>query len=94
MVKTVRIGFGQINDLEESLKIYKPSQKIVILLGASMTICLRSIFNESPKLPTLNITMLDPSGVGKTSLLAAMYDQFDNVSKDLELMPDEEIKLF
>jgi hypothetical protein len=36
--------------------------------------------------------MLGPIGVGKTSLLAAMYDQFDNVSRDLQLVADEESK--
>ncbi|MEA5520271.1 TRAFAC clade GTPase domain-containing protein [Limnoraphis robusta] len=53
---------------------------------------LRSIFPSQQKLPTLNITMLGPSGVGKTSLLAAMYDQFENVSKDLQLIPDQDSK--
>lgn len=36
--------------------------------------------------------MLGPSGVGKTSLLAAMYDQFDNVSRDLQLAVEGEGK--
>lgn len=41
---------------------------------------------------TLEITMLGPTGVGKTSLMAAMYDQFaQNIGKtDLQLTPDEE----
>ncbi|RAQ47210.1 hypothetical protein B9S53_05015 [Arthrospira sp. O9.13F] len=38
------------------------------------------------ELQKLNVTMLGPGGVGKTSLLAAMYDQFDNVSQDLQLL--------
>lgn len=33
--------------------------------------------------------MLGARGVGKTSLLAAMYDQFDNVSQDLQLVAHE-----
>ncbi|MCT7974306.1 TRAFAC clade GTPase domain-containing protein [Laspinema olomoucense] len=59
-----------------------------------MTSVWKTIFNIPQELPVLNVTMLGPSGVGKTSLLAAMYDQFDNVSKDLQLLPDEETKLF
>lgn len=40
----------------------------------------------------LQITMLGPSGVGKTTLLTAMYEQFEsNVSNtDLQLTPDED----
>ena len=40
----------------------------------------------------LKITMLGSRGVGKTSLLTAMYDQFaNNIGKtDLLLTPDEE----
>jgi len=40
----------------------------------------------------LQITMLGPSGVGKTTLLTAMYEQFEsNVgSVDLQLTPDED----
>ena len=40
----------------------------------------------------LKITMLGPSGVGKTSLLTAMYEQFEsNIGKtNLQLTPDEE----
>ncbi|MBO0348866.1 hypothetical protein J0895_07085 [Phormidium pseudopriestleyi FRX01] len=46
------------------------------------------IFNREQHLPTLNVAMLGARGVGKTSLLAAMYDQFENVSKDLQLVAD------
>jgi GTPase SAR1 family protein len=52
------------------------------------------LFNTKQGLPVLNVTMLGPGGVGKTSLLAAIYDQFYNVSQDLELVPDEETKPF
>lgn len=40
----------------------------------------------------LKVTMLGPRGVGKTSLLTAMYEQFStNIGKtDLQLTPDEE----
>jgi hypothetical protein len=40
----------------------------------------------------LQITMLGPSGVGKTTLLTAMYEQFEsNIgSTDLQLTPDDE----
>ncbi len=40
----------------------------------------------------LTVTMLGPTGVGKTSLLTAMYEQFStNIGKtDLQLTPDEE----
>lgn len=40
----------------------------------------------------LKVTMLGPSGVGKTTLLTAMYDQFaNNIGEiDLQLTPDEE----
>ncbi|MGP1386590.1 MAG: TRAFAC clade GTPase domain-containing protein [Thainema sp.] len=40
----------------------------------------------------LQITMLGPSGVGKTTLLTAMYEQFEsNIgSVDLQLTPDED----
>jgi hypothetical protein len=40
----------------------------------------------------LQITMLGPSGVGKTTLLTAMYEQFEsNIgSTDLQLTPDED----
>jgi hypothetical protein len=50
------------------------------------------LFNTKQGLPVLNVTMLGPSGVGKTSLLAAMYDQFENVSQDLQLYAEEENK--
>ena len=52
----------------------------------------RRLFKREKKLPALNVTMLGRSGVGKTSLLAAMYDQLENVSQDLQLVPDEDIK--
>ncbi|MBK4731942.1 hypothetical protein JJD41_19000 [Oxynema sp. CENA135] len=51
-----------------------------------------NFFWKSSKLPVLNVTMLGPSGVGKTSLLAAMYDQFDKVSYDLQLKADDGTK--
>src|SRR5436853_4574686 len=40
---------------------------------------------------TLKITMLGSSGVGKTSLLAAIYDQFDQIigQTNLQLTPDD-----
>lgn len=57
-----------------------------------MTSFLRTIFNLEQNLPTLNVAMLGPRGVGKTSLLAAMYDQFDNVSQDLQLVADDDTK--
>lgn len=55
-----------------------------------MTSVWKTIFNIPQEIPVLNVTMLGPSGVGKTSLLAAMYDQFDNVSRDLQLLAEEE----
>ncbi len=57
-----------------------------------MTSVWKTIFNIPQELPVLNVAMLGPGGVGKTSLLAAMYDQFDNVSQDLQLLADEESK--
>lgn len=41
---------------------------------------------------TLNVTMLGPRGVGKTTLLASMYNEFDNtvVNIGLTLTPSEE----
>ncbi len=57
-----------------------------------MTAFLRQLFKGEQKLPALNVTMLGPSGVGKTSLLAAMYDQFENVSQDLQLVADGDSK--
>jgi GTPase SAR1 family protein len=44
------------------------------------------LFKNQP----LKVTMLGPSGVGKTSMLASMYDQFDTISQDLQLQADEE----
>ena len=40
----------------------------------------------------LQITMLGPTGVGKTTLLTAMYEQFErNIgSTDLQLTPDDD----
>lgn len=40
----------------------------------------------------LQITMLGPSGVGKTTLLTAMYEQFESsvANTDLQLTPDED----
>ena len=40
----------------------------------------------------LKIAMMGPTGVGKTSLLTAMYEQFDKTigQTDLQLIPDEE----
>lgn len=57
-----------------------------------MTAFLRRLLKQEQELPILNVTMLGPSGVGKTSLLAAMYDQFENVSQDLQLVPDGDSK--
>ncbi len=54
-----------------------------------MTSVWKNRFNIPQELPVLNVAMLGPRGVGKTSLLAAMYDQFDNVSQDLQLLADE-----
>lgn len=51
---------------------------------------LTNTFDTTGKLPILRVTMLGPTGVGKTSLLAAMYDQFDKVSQDLQLRADED----
>jgi hypothetical protein len=34
--------------------------------------------------------MLGPTAVGKTSLLAAMYDRFENSSKNLQIEPDDQ----
>src|SRR4051794_9798545 len=41
---------------------------------------------------TLVVSMLGPSGVGKTSLLATMYDQLERVvtRTDLQLTPNED----
>ncbi|MGL4500780.1 MAG: hypothetical protein ACRCU2_17055 [Planktothrix sp.] len=58
-----------------------------------MTSVWKTILNIPQELPVLNVTMLGPTGVGKTSLLAAMYDQFDNVSQDLQLVAEEQSKL-
>lgn len=55
-----------------------------------MAFFMTNLFQPQRNLPTLNVTMLGPRNVGKTSLLAAMYDQFDNVSRDLQLVPDED----
>ncbi|AMW26886.1 hypothetical protein [Arthrospira platensis] len=55
-----------------------------------MTSFWKNLFRQ--ELPVLNVTMLGPGGVGKTSLLAAMYDQFDNVSQDLQLRAEEQSK--
>ena len=57
-----------------------------------MTSVWKTIFNIPQELPVLNVAMLGPTGVGKTSLLAAMYDQFDNVSQDLQLEAKEDNK--
>lgn len=42
----------------------------------------------------LKVTMLGHTGVGKTSLLAAIYDQFDKIigQTNLQLTPDEDTK--
>ncbi len=50
---------------------------------------IREKINLNPA-TTLRVSMLGPSGVGKTSLLATMYDQFENVIRgaDLEIKPD------
>ncbi|OAB57879.1 hypothetical protein AY600_14465 [Phormidium willei BDU 130791] len=48
-----------------------------------------SFCNFGKKQP-LKVTMLGPSGVGKTSMLAAMYDQFDAISQELQLQADKE----
>jgi hypothetical protein len=48
--------------------------------------------NKSSQLPTLKIAMLGPTAVGKTSLLAAMYDQFENISRNLEIKPHKDTK--
>lgn len=46
--------------------------------------------SKSASRQTIKITMLGSSGVGKTSLLAAIYDQFDKIigQTNLELIPD------
>ncbi|MTF40582.1 TRAFAC clade GTPase domain-containing protein [Cyanobacterium aponinum] len=46
------------------------------------------------KKQTLKVTMLGHAGVGKTSLLCAMYDQFDRIigKTNLQLTPDDDTK--
>lgn len=46
------------------------------------------------KLNELKITMLGPSGVGKTTLLTSMYEQFESTSLEanIQLIPDPETK--
>jgi hypothetical protein len=45
----------------------------------------RLFTGKSDSIPTLKVTMLGSSGVGKTSLLAAIYDQFDQVIGGINL---------
>ena len=61
------------------------------LLGRVMGI-IQNFFKQIfvSELPTLKITMLGPTAVGKTSLLAAMYDRFENSSKNLQLKPQDQ----
>jgi GTPase SAR1 family protein len=49
---------------------------------------------KSTSKQTLKVTMLGHSGVGKTSLLCAMYEQFDQIigKTNLQLTPDDETK--
>lgn len=49
---------------------------------------------EKQRKETLKVTMLGYTGVGKTSLLCAMYDQFDKLigKTNLQLTPDEDTK--
>lgn len=55
---------------------------------------LSRILQPLVKKQTLKVTMLGHSGVGKTSLLCAMYDQFDRIigETNLQLTPDDETK--
>lgn len=55
---------------------------------------LSRILQPLVKKQTLKVTMLGHSGVGKTSLLCAMYDQFDQIigKTNLQLTPDDETK--
>jgi hypothetical protein len=51
---------------------------------------LRNIRDRMNSNTSLTVSMLGPSGVGKTSLLATMYDQMENVitRADLQVAPD------
>ncbi|MGI0482966.1 hypothetical protein ACN4EE_19550 [Geminocystis sp. CENA526] len=55
---------------------------------------LSRILQPLVKKQTLKVTMLGHSGVGKTSLLCAMYDQFDQIigKTNLQLTPDHDTK--
>ncbi|GAB4309915.1 MAG: hypothetical protein Kow0091_15860 [Geminocystis sp.] len=55
---------------------------------------LLDILKSKQKKQTLKVTMLGYTGVGKTSLLCAMYDQFHKLigKTNLQLTPDEETK--
>jgi GTPase SAR1 family protein len=48
----------------------------------------------NPKGNEFQITMLGASGVGKTTLLLAMYEKLADIAKDIDfkLIPDEETK--
>ena len=49
--------------------------------------------NQDKKDFTINILMVGASGVGKTSTLTAMYDQFNKIidkNLELQLIPDDE----
>ena len=55
----------------------KPSDTVTVL-GVSERIPAKVMAKVNPN-QTLRVSMLGPSGVGKTSILATMYDQLENV---------------
>lgn len=73
-----------------------PGLKIINVIGwpsmAIVCFLIAKYLGENLGVQTLKITMLGASGVGKTSLLAAIYDQFDKIigTTNLQLTPDNQ----
>lgn len=78
---------------------YPASSRIVSLICylsvASVFFLIAKYLGENLGVQTLKITMLGASGVGKTSLLTSIYDQFDKIIgvTNLQLIPDNQSRI-
>ena len=65
---------------------------IISLVVSGVAFLLARFLYKSSTQTTLNITMLGPSGVGKTSLLAAIYHQFAQIT-NLQIKSEDKTKV-
>lgn len=73
----------------------KVGESVILLSLALLSFLLTKYLGNNPGRKTLKITLLGASGVGKTSLLAAIYDQFDQIigQTNLQLTPEPKTRV-